>query len=122
MMDYDDMNREYDAGYEARDGEVARLEKTITELRTKLAEQSEPYLIAIIADIRQALGDNGKLMLDELAPHIKAKLAEREGWKLVPIEPTDTMVAAGISAYHNGELFLLSECYKAMINASPNEG
>lgn len=43
-----------------------------------------------------------------------------DGWKLVPVEPTDEMVAAG-DAYMDG-LSSLSEAYEAMIEAAPVYG
>lgn len=51
-----------------------------------------------------------------------------EGWKLVPIAPTDDMVKAGITAWQNVEISQLAQApasceiaiYKAMVVAAPN--
>ena len=42
-----------------------------------------------------------------------------EGWKLVPIEPTPTMVKAGLESSHALNVHRVLVCYDAMIDAAP---
>ena len=61
----------------------------------------------------------------ELADEVRAMLAARarmsvpEGWKLVPIEPTPTMVKAGLESSHALNVHRVLVCYDAMIDAAP---
>ena len=61
----------------------------------------------------------------ELADEVRAMLAARarmsvpEGWKLVPIEPTPTMVKAGLESSHVLNVHRVLVCYDAMIDAAP---
>jgi hypothetical protein len=41
------------------------------------------------------------------------------GWKLVPIEPTDAMLAAAIVPWRNDPAKKSSTIYKAMVEAAP---
>jgi hypothetical protein len=46
----------------------------------------EPYLLTTIADIRSAMGNTEKLMLDELAPEITKRIAKLESEKARLVE------------------------------------
>lgn len=72
------------------------------EVEQTLAERLEIYASASCG---------GPLEADLLAA-AKA-LREREGWKLVPVEPTQAMLDAGHTAIANGDG--LSIAYKAML-------
>ena len=61
----------------------------------------------------------------ELADEVRAMLAARarmsvpEGWKLVPIEPTPTMITAALESSHVLNVHRVLACYDAMIDAAP---
>lgn len=69
-----------------------------------------------LADINHV----GSILGQEIAAMAKELLAlrnAREGWKLVPIEPTEAMIAAG-DQFMDG-LSLLGDAYDAMLAAAP---
>ena len=41
------------------------------------------------------------------------------GWKLVPIEPTPTMITAALESSHAINVHRAEHCYRAMIAAAP---
>lgn len=57
---------------------------------------------------------------------LRTRLAEVEGWKLVPVEPTDEMMQAGYRSYgqslyrNRGHGEEAIELYRAMLRASPS--
>jgi hypothetical protein len=45
---------------------------------------------------------------------------EPDGWRLVPVEPTEAMIGAGVNeAHRQGGSYAASEIYRAMIAAAP---
>ena len=48
-----------------------------------------------------------------------AQPAQREGWVLVPKEPTDAMIASA-REHHEGEAYLPVSLYRAMLAAAPS--
>ncbi len=42
-----------------------------------------------------------------------------EGWKLVPIEPTPTMITAALESSHAINAHRAEHCYRAMLAAAP---
>lgn len=52
-----------------------------------------------------------------MAKELLALRKAREGWKLVPVEPTEEMIAAG-DQFMDG-LSRLGDAYEAMITAAP---
>lgn len=64
---------------------------------------------------------NGENSLIRLA-HVAAPMPAREGWKLVPIEPTKAMIDAAHLAEHCGNIEPhFTNAYKAMLEAAPKE-
>lgn len=111
------------------------------ELRQQLAETIEvanladgmyrsvvKQLAAKDSDIKAAWDTNraiDKARMDDRAKY-EALLAEREGWQLVPKEPTPEMVSAG-GWSGNGDLrasdrWVREEIYKRMLAAAPKQG
>lgn len=57
------------------------------------------------------------LAFDTDAP---APQAVPEGWKLVPIEPTDAMVVAALEGSDTPTEYCIEQCYRAMLAAAPS--
>lgn len=77
--------------------------------------------------------ENGEFVasiLEEHARQVRAAVSERpaipEGWKLVPCEPTDSMIQAAHNAPAHGHpetgCQRYDEIYLAMLDAAPSEG
>lgn len=79
---------------------------------------------AIAKAMDDALGLNDSAVVQVLA---KAALAaiEREGWKAVPVEPTEEMLAAGDveteSAFDDSQCAAASVVWSNMLSASPKQ-
>lgn len=59
----------------------------------------------------------GRVITDDRPP--KSAPSVPDGWKLVPIEPTPTMVKAGLESSHVLNVHRVLACYDAMIDAAP---
>jgi hypothetical protein len=99
--------------------------KTLTELAK---EQG-----AIVADTSrqhyyERWLDKGEIVFDNEAQLLATFNAwsAQQGWKLVPIEPTDEMKEKGWEAYRDSNkpapYNMLTDAYKAMLSASPLKG
>jgi hypothetical protein len=61
-----------------------------------------------------------RALADRIEALSQAANAEPEGWKLVPVGPTEAMLAAGKYAWHRGASDTgFREAYAAMLAASP---
>ena len=56
---------------------------------------------------------------EALWPTIANGMITPDGWKLVPIEPTPTMITAALESSHAINVHRAEHCYRAMIAAAP---
>ena len=59
----------------------------------------------------------GRVITDDRPP--KSAPIIPEGWKLVPIEPTPTMITAALESNHAINAHRAEHCYRAMLAAAP---
>ena len=118
----DRLNDSLSAGYSELRKEAAA---EITRLRAKIeVMKGYPPYVAIgkilteVMDIAAANGADSRSMPDEYVevaawlcgiPPVQPTPSIPEGWKLVPIEPTETMISEGC----------VQQCWKYMLEAAP---
>lgn len=69
-----------------------------------------------LSEIETCVGTTGEMM--SIAKELLALRKVREGWKLVPVEPTTQQWAAGVKAMDAG-IDKPTLCYSAMLAAAP---
>lgn len=79
----------------------AESDRQSTGVKYSTAKKSAAELRRLHAEIQQ------------LKAHLSARQAAPDGWRLVPVEPTEEMVTAG------QESFGVHDCYYAMLSAAP---
>jgi len=107
--------------------EARGLLDVIDALRTKIEQMEKQEPVAWCATdetgtVIEALGMNQSRRFDTalyLAPGAQPAPSVPEGWKLVPIEPTPTMITAALESSHAINAHRAEHCYRAMLAATP---
>ena len=101
----------------------------------KQAREMRPeYWSASCGDVARMVDENIKLramiqvalvVLEEVKGNINPErwptTAVNGGWKLVPIEPTPTMITAALESSHAINAHRAEHCYRAMLAAAPED-
>lgn len=107
-----------------------RIQKVVATLE-RIKQEQEPHM-AVTVNHKQAFAEGLKPALQDqdqgqscycpecerLSKELAALKAQQQGWRLVPVKPTDAMLRAAQTAWVNDPLKLTSTMYEAMLNAA----
>lgn len=121
VYEYDDYGGTHQSfSYRERNGKYP--DRSVKVYAEPAPKQAEPTQINLEQIVRNELNEAMRPHAEAIDREVFAKASQPEGYKLVPVEPTPEMCAAG-AAYMNAPVELISKnavsFYSAMLAAAP---
>ena len=93
--------------------EAARLWNTRTPATPDRGEDTDmAQLVALIHEVCDSAGAYGNMVHDTLLAGVNRLAANRaQGWRLVPVEPTEEMLRAGAGVWLGGIVYMMDEAW-----------